>query len=141
MSVTPDPAYMQGLPRLFTKFDKFDYYWPEFAHLGEQEIKNSELYYDPSDPTNDGTFGYTPRYAEYRSAQSTVHGDMLTSLDFWHLAMKFNSRPNLNKTFIECNPRRNIFAITDPSQDMLIAQVYHDFKAIRPMPKYATPII
>ena len=60
MSVTPRPAYMQGLPKIFNKFDKFDYFWPEFAHIGEQEIKNKELYYEPNGSNNEKTFGYTP---------------------------------------------------------------------------------
>lgn len=142
ISVTPKPAYMQGMPKLFLKNDKFDFFWPEFAHLGEQEIKNQELYYDPSDTDyNNKTFGYTPRYAEYRYVPSTVHGDMLTSLDYWHLAMKFDQQPNLNKKFIECNPRGNIFAVDPSIQDSLIIQTYHDFKAVRPMPKYANPIL
>lgn len=130
MSVTPKPAYMQGLPRLFSKFDKFDYYWPEFAHLGEQEIKNKELFYDSSDSQrNDETFGYTPRYAEYRYVPNTVHGDMLTSLDFWHMAEKYSNStpPNLNQDFVECDPTHRVFAVEDKSYQKLIIQVYHDF--------------
>ena len=141
MSVTPRPAYMQGLPKIFNKFDKFDYFWPEFAHIGEQEIKNKELYYAPNGTNNDKTFGYTPRYAEYRYVPDTVHGTMLTSLDFWHMAQKYSSQPNLNTSFVECNPTQRVFAVTDPSVNKLIAQVYHDFKAIRPIPKFATPLL
>ena len=47
MSVLPRTAYQQGIDRLWTREDKFDYYWPEFAQLGEQEIKIKELYYHP----------------------------------------------------------------------------------------------
>lgn len=141
MSVTPRPAYMQGLPKIFNKFDKFDYFWPEFAHIGEQEIKNKELYYAPNGINNDKTFGYTPRYAEYRYVPDTVHGTMLTTLDFWHMAQKYSSQPNLNTSFVECNPTQRVFAVTDPSVNKLIAQVYHDFKAIRPIPKFATPLL
>lgn len=141
MSVTPRPAYMQGLPKIFNKFDKFDYFWPEFAHIGEQEIKNKELYYTPAGSDNDNTFGYTPRYAEYRYVPDTVHGTMLTTLDFWHMAQKYSSKPNLNTSFIECNPTQRVFAVTDPAVNKLIAQIYHDFKAIRPIPKFGTPLI
>ena len=63
MSVLPRTAYFQGMPKIFNKFDRFDYYWPEFAHLGEQEVKLSELYYDVSETQNNETFGYHSRYS------------------------------------------------------------------------------
>ena len=80
MSVLPRTAYCQGLPKIFRKFDKYDYFWKEFAHLGEQEIKNSEIYYDvaPGNKSNN-TFGYTARYNEYRYIPDTIHGQMLYS--------------------------------------------------------------
>lgn len=81
MSVLPLPAYQQGIPRHFgERNDRFDYYWPEFAHLGEQPIANKEIYGDH--PVPNGVFGYTPRYAEYKYQPSTVHGDLRTSPDF-----------------------------------------------------------
>ena len=70
MSIMPKTQYMQGIPRQLRKFDKFDYYFPSFAHIGEQPIYNEELYAD--DPsTSLETFGYTPRYAEYKYVPST----------------------------------------------------------------------
>lgn len=140
LSVTPTPAYMQGVPRLFDKFDKFDYYWPEFDALGEQPIKKQELYYDSDNPSeNTETFGYTPRYAEYRYIPSTVHGDMRTTLKFWHMANDYSEQPNLNKAFIECDPTHRVFAVEDKSFDKLVIQTYADVRAIRPMSKYAIP--
>ena len=98
MSVMPKTAYQQGTPRMFTKFDKFDYYFPEFAHLGEQEIKNKELYTTDDQAYNEGTFGYTPRYAEYKYRESRVCGDFRDQLNYWHLGRIFGSAPNLNST-------------------------------------------
>ena len=60
-TVMPKSAYQQGIPKHFTKFDKFEYYWPSFANIGEQPILNKELYADPSDSQDDEVFGYTPR--------------------------------------------------------------------------------
>ena len=82
MSVMPRTAYCQGMPKLFTKFDKYDYFWQEFAHLGEQEIKNEEIYFDPKAADNKDTFGYTARYNEYRYIPDTIHGQMLTTLSY-----------------------------------------------------------
>lgn len=143
MSVMPKTAYQQGTPRMFTKFDKFDYYFPEFAHLGEQEIKNKELYTTNDKVYNEGTFGYTPRYAEYKYRESRVCGDFRDQLNYWHLGRIFSSTPNLNSTFIrsDSSTLNRIFAVQDDSTQHLWCQVYHDIKAVRPMPKFGTPII
>lgn len=140
MSILPRTAYQQGLPRMFAKFDKFDYYFPSFAHLGEQEIWNKELYFDPSG-SNNGTFGYTPRYAEYKYMPSRVSGDFKDNLSFWHMGRIFDQRPNLSNTFVQSNPINRIFAVQDNDVDHFWIQLHHNIKAIRPMPKYGTPTI
>ena len=62
MSVLPKTAYQQGVHKQWLRDDKQDFYWPEYAHLGEQAVQNAELYYDGDDGTyNDGTFGYQQR--------------------------------------------------------------------------------
>lgn len=137
MSILPDPAYQQGIPRHFIKRDRFDYYWPKFAHIGEQEILNKELYVRHPDP--DGTFGYAPRYSEYKYMPSRVTGDLKTSLNYWYLGRIFDTPPALNAQFIVCNPSKRIFAVEDESEDSLIIHVYNKVKAIRRMPKFGTP--
>ena len=143
MSIIPRTSYQNGLPRYMQKFDKFDYFWPDLAHIGEQEVKKSELFYDPTylleNPANSGTFGYQPRYAEYRFVPDTVHGDMAGNLEFWHMGRKFSELPPLNQSFIESNPTHRIFAVEDPNEHKLIVQTYTNFQAIRPLPKYGTP--
>lgn len=137
MSLLPNTAYQQGLPRHFSKFDPLDYYWPSFAHLGEQEILNKELYIDHSQP--DGTFGYIPRYAEYKFIPNRVAGQFQTTLDFWHMGRIFSSEPNLNQNFIDADPTKRIFAVTSPTDDELYCHVYNKVKANRKMPIYGTP--
>lgn len=148
MFVVPTAAYMQGLPRKFTKFNRFDYYWPQLANLGEQEILNQELYFSAInlDGANEREFGYTPRYAEYKTALSSIHGDFRSSLDFWHDARKFASRPALNSEFITVRPTgqdigiNRIFAVTDTDfEDHLWCHIYNNVKAVRPMPKFGVP--
>lgn len=143
MSVMPKTAYQQGTPRMFTKFDKFDYYFPEFAHLGEQEIKNKEIYTTNDVAYNEGTFGYTPRYAEYKYRESRVCGDFRDQLNYWHLGRIFSSAPNLNNSFVkpDVGSLNRIFAVQDDNTQHLWCQVYHNIKAVRPMPKFGTPII
>lgn len=141
MSIMPRTGYQQGVPRDFTKFDNMDFYFPEFAHLSEQEIKNQELYVS-NDPTyNEGTFGYTPRYAEYKYHESEAHGDFRGNMSFWHLNRIFTNKPNLNTTFVECNPSNRVFATSGTRDDKFWVQIYQDVKALRLMPKYGTPML
>lgn len=148
LSVLPDASYQQGVPRQYMKFDRFDHYWPQFAHLGEQEIKQAELFYSgaPLRPTvapdfeSNPTFGYTPRYAEYKFIPSTVHGDFRDNLSFWHLGRIFNRPPGLNASFIAAEPRKDVFAVSGvDSTHHFLFNIQHHLKAIRPMPRFGTP--
>lgn len=142
MSVLPNASYQQGMPRQFMKFDRFDHYWPQFAHLGEQDIKASELYYlggKSTDFESEPTFGYTPRYAEYKYCPDTIHGDFRDSLSFWHLGRIFGSRPQLNTTFVEATPRTDVFAVNKQHTHHFLFNVQHHIKAVRPMPRFGTP--
>ena len=61
MSVMPKTAYQQGIPKTYLKNDPLDFFWPSFAHIGEQPVTNNELYAYTA--TGNETFGYVPRYA------------------------------------------------------------------------------
>lgn len=137
-SIMPKSAYQQGLPRFFKKFDKFDYYWPEFAHLGEQPVYNHEIYF-ADDNENDEVFGYVPRYAEYKFMNSSVHGEFRDSLNFWHMGRIFANRPGLNETFITMsdNEVSRVFAIED--SEKLYCHMFNNVKARRLMPYFGTP--
>lgn len=148
MSVIPRSSYSQGLNRLFTKFDKSDYGNPLFAHLGEQEVKNSELFlYTNTNGgnfthlvDNDKTFGYQSRYAEYKYCPNTIHGDFRTSLNRWHMSRQFIANPGLSSTFVTVNPSEvnRVFAVETDVNHLWI-QVYNKVRALRPLPKYGTP--
>ena len=139
MSVMPQPAYQQGIPKTYLKSDPLDFFWPSFAHIGEQPVTNNELYAYTA--TAEDTFGYVPRYAEYKYQPSRVAGEFRTdALNFWHLGRIFATQPALNDTFIECTPDQceRIFAVQD-GEDNLYCQIMHKIKAVRPMPKFGTP--
>lgn len=143
LSIMPRTAYFQGIHRQWSRTSWDDYAWPQFAHLGEQATLNKEIYVG-NDGLDDDVFGYMPRYSEYRSALSEVHGDFRTSLKFWHMAREFSSRPNLNSTFIKCTPTSDdigrIFAVRD-STDKLWCCAEHVVFAKRNLPKYGTPAL
>lgn len=139
MSVMPKTAYQQGIPRHFTKTeDAFQYYYPSFANIGEQEIKNKEVYaYQGA--ASEEVFGYIPRYAEYKFENNRVAGSFRADLAYWQAGRIFTSAPALNEDFVKADPTHRIFAVTDPDVHKLYCQVLNKVLAIRPMPKYGTP--
>lgn len=140
MSVVPLPAYMDGIPKNFLKSDPLDFFWPSFANIGEQAITNDEVFGYTATGTE--TWGYIPRYAEYKYMQNRVAGDFRTSLDYWHLARQFTGLPGLNQAFIEVDPgdMDRIFAVT-AGDDNLYIQCLNKVKARRLMPVYGTPML
>lgn len=147
LSVIPDAAYPQGLPRKFLKRDKFDFAWPLLANLGEQEIEKQELYFDPmqSAEYNKEGFGYAPRYSEYKFGSGQVHGSFRDTLREFHDARFFDERPALNDDFVTVQAEgrtglNRIFAVTSTAFDHLWVNLYNDIKVRRVLPKYGTPI-
>lgn len=140
MSVVPKTAYQDGIHRHWLRNDKFDYYWPEFAQLGEQEIYEAELFTNYADlSTAKNTWAYTPRYAEYKYGCSTVHGDFRDNLDHWHLGRKFSALPPLNENFITAVKDDRIFAVENDQVQKLWIQLFNRVDAIRPMPYFNNP--
>lgn len=128
MSVRPRSMYMQGLPKMWNRRVKEDFWQKELQHIGQQAVLNKELYAPHATP--DGTFGYQDRYDEYRRAESTVSGEFREStLNYWHLARDFGSDPALNDTFVECVPTERIFAA--PDNDVLYIMARHSVQARR----------
>ena len=141
LSIIPKASYQQGIPRDYLKLDKFDWYWPEFAHLGEQAIHKCELYARSDDMM--GTFGYVPRYSEYKFIPSSVHGEFKDSLSYWHLGRIFESEPVLNSQFIKVNYDKNgldrIWAVTDDTNARFYVQCLNKVSTVRKMPRYGVP--
>jgi hypothetical protein len=138
MYVVPDTTYSQGVPAKFSKVDRYDYYQPLLAHIGEQPVKVKELY-ATGGAGDDNTFGYLPIYDEYRHEENSVHGLMKSSLEYWHLGRKFANAPALNASFIQCDPSGRIF-VEPGSDEQVIAHVYNDLKVQRKVPYYGTPM-
>lgn len=141
MSVMPRAAYFQGMPAKYLKFDRYDYYWPQFAHIGEQAITKSRLYHNYADTNHNGDiFGYQPRYAEYRFNNDEIHGEFRTNLRQWHMARKFDEAPNLNATFVTVsnNVADNVMAVDSFKSAPLLCLINNNIVASRLVSKYGT---
>lgn len=140
-NVRADLTYQQGLPRMFSRETKYDYYWPTLAQIGEQAVLSKEIYADGTAGDED-IFGYQERYGEYRYKNSQITGKMRSTytapLDSWHLSQEFAARPGLNQTFIEEDPPidRVVAVSTEPH---FISDFYFECRCTRPMPMYGVP--
>jgi len=139
--VFADLTYQQGMNRMWSRRDRWDFYWPALAHLGEQAVLNQEIYTQGTSADTE-TFGYQERFAEYRYKPSQITGKMRSNatgtLDAWHLAQDFTALPALNASFIEENPPIDR-VIAVPSEPEFIWDWYFDLKTTRPMPVYSVP--
>jgi hypothetical protein len=141
-NVRADITYQQGLNKLFNRETRFEYYWPSLAHLGEQEVRQREIYAEGSSGTDNAIFGYQERWAEYRYKPSSIHGLFRsyqpTPIDQWHLSQEFTTAPTLNSNFIESNTPLDR-AVAVPSEPHFIADFYHQYICARPIPIYSVP--
>lgn len=137
-----DLTYQQGINKMWLRSTVYDFYWPTFAHLGEQAIELRELYAQGTE-ADTKVFGYQERYAEYRYKPSQITGKFRSSvtdgsLDVWHLSQFFGNAPTLNEEFITENPPiKRIVAVQDEPEFLL--DVGFRYTTVRPMPMFGTP--
>lgn len=141
VNVRADITYQEGLPKMFSRLTRYDYYWPSFANLGEQAVLKREIYCDGS-ATDDDVFGYQERYAEYRYYPSKITGlfrsNHATPLHVWHLSEIFGAVPSLDDSFIPSNTPVDRVIVT-PTEPHFLFDSFISNKTVRPMPVYATP--
>jgi len=144
VSVRADLTYQQGLPRMWSRSTRYDFYFPAFATLGEQAVLNKEIYCTGTS-TDDEVFGYQERWAEYRYKPSQITGYFRSTaagtLDAWHLAQEFGTLPALNDEFIEDTPPvERIVAIGDSANGkQFLFDGFFNVRQARPMPLYSVP--
>lgn len=137
-----DLTYQQGINKMWLRSTVYDFYWPTFAHLGEQAIELREIYAQGSE-ADTTVFGYQERYAEYRYKPSQITGKFRSSvtggtLDKWHLSQFFKNAPTLNEEFITENPPiERIVAV--PSEPEFLLDIGFRYTTVRPMPMFGTP--
>lgn len=146
-------TYQQGIERMWSRKNRFDYFFPIFSNLGEQQIKNKEIYAQGSDIINSDTnvaydeevFGYQEAWAEYRYKPNRVSGEMRSnyaqSLDSWHLADDYSTLPSLSADWIKEDPTNvdRIIAVSEQLADQIFGDFYINDIATRPMPVYSIP--
>lgn len=139
LSISPRPAYQQGIDRQWLRQSRYDFYHPEFANLSEQAITNEEIYLSPDVADNNGIFGYQGRYDEMRSKRDMVAGAFRSTLDYWHLGRQFASLPALGTTFGHVDPSSVTRCFAVPEADHLYIHWGNIIRAVRPLPMQSNP--
>ncbi|QKI28918.1 VP1 [Kummerowia striata gokushovirus] len=145
-NVRTDLTYQQGKRRHWDRQTRYDFYFPVFAHLGEQPVLRREIF--ASGNSADLTiFGYQERWAEYRYTPNEICGlfrsTTANNIDVWHYSEEFVTAPSLNSTFI-VDPSANTLARSmavgeDANGQQILLDILHRVKATRPMPTYSVP--
>lgn len=146
VNVRADLSYYQGVPRLWNRSTKWDFYWPEFAHLGEQAVLTREIHAEGSG-SDVGVFGYQERWAEYRTKPSLItglfRGNAAGTLDYWHLAQRLPAGTSLNDVFLldESDDvlRRALAAGAAADGQQILFDAFFDISRIRAIPTFSVP--
>ena len=122
MSIIPDVYYTQGVPKMFSKKNNLEMYFPIFNNLPAQAILNKELFVSGDTSVDNDVFAYEDRYAEYKSRHNRVSGLMALPVDKAPfdtariIARRFESTPALNSLFVTMVPENvdmSVFSVSD----------------------------
>lgn len=144
--VRTEHTYQQGLEKIWNRKNRFDFYWPALANIGEQAILNKEIYLQANKGTNEEAFGYQEAWAEYRYKPSRVSSAFRSnitsgSLDAWHYADYYEELPKLSAEWVQ-ETYKNVdrtLAVQSALEDQYIADFWFKCKCTRPMPIYSIP--
>ena len=140
-------TYQQGLEKLWSRRDRFDFYYPALANISEQPVKVKEIYALDSNPeAGEAVWGYNEAWADYRYKPSQVTGKMRSgvagSFAPYHYADYYSATPTLSDTWLRDNSKVNVdrtIAVTSAQADQIICDIAFHCKATRPMPVYSIP--
>lgn len=140
-TVMPETKYGQGISRMWTRENYLDYLIPMFSNVNEQEIKRKEIHAGLTQAQLEETFGYIPRYSEYKFRNGRFSGDFQTSLDYWHMGriLAPEDIPYLTGAWIAGDPTTRIFAVEEGQH--ILAEFYFNISARRPVAKFGVPTL
>ena len=142
VSVRTDLTYQQGLNRMMSRETIYDYYWPTLSTIGEQAVKNKEIYAQGTS-ADEETFGYQERYAEYRYKPSSITGKFRSNaagtLESWHYAQEYASLPLLGDSWIQVTDTNVQRTLAVASEPQFIFDSLFKLKCTRPMPVNSIP--
>lgn len=142
LCVRHDHSYQQGLERFWSRSDRLDYYFPQFANLGEQPVKKREIMLTGTSE-DDETFGYQEAWADYRMKPNRVSGKMRSNaegtLDFWHYADNYDNVPTLSQEWMNEGKNEIARTLIVQNEPQFFGAIRVMNKTTRCMPLYSVP--
>lgn len=143
-------TYSQGLQRYWSKRDKFDFFWPTLANLGETAVLNQEIYFGSNSSHNSEVFGYNEAWYEYRYLPDMCTGLMRPTLDSsqslgsWHFGDLYDNLPTLSSSWLQEDKSNVDRVLTIPStsdipNNQLFADILVSSITTRTVPTYSVP--
>lgn len=141
MSIRPEPVYTQGIEKEWLKKSRLEFFTPELADVGMQEIMQQELFATKDNSTM--IFGYTDKYSEYRYMPPKISGEFKTVYDYWNMARFFEAPPSLNGDFVDMASSEASFKrpFAEKTMHNFLAMLRNDIVAYRVVPKSARNIL
>lgn len=146
-------TYPQGLPRMLTRKAQMDFYNRALDHIGEEIVRNDQIYAqgssvvdsDTGKPYDEEAFGYQPAFEDMRLGMSYCSGNMrpnaTLTLAAYNYADDYNQLPTLSSEWIDED--KTLVDRTLTIQSSTSPQIFGDFlfemKHARGMSMYGTP--
>lgn len=139
-------TYSQGLERFWSRLSRYDFYDPAFAHLSEQPVYQSEIFFNGTNAggSNRAIFGYNEPYADLRFRPNRISGQFTekgSGLNIWSFFDEYTTAPTLSQAFIEETPTYVDRCLSAPSTtiDNFMFDIWTDCKAVRVLPARGVP--
>lgn len=136
-------SFSQGVSREDIRFDRLQFYWPQFASLGEQPVWSQEICMDPDN--QDHVFGYQEAWAEERMLPDLVTGQFRAggNMEQWTYVNNFSAVPTL-KGYLDARNQvaqvdKTIAVSAATAGFQLFGQFEFDITMVKPMPLYSIP--
>lgn len=145
-TLVPKVTYSSGVHRRFNHYigagSLTDMANPILQNVGPQPIYQSEL----TGEGNTNVFGYTDKYAEFKTLEDELHGILRDgqTLQAFALQRSFavGSSPQINSSFLEI-PTSYMNQVTavvgDLSEYGYWLDTYFDYRVAQPLAKYSLP--
>lgn len=145
--VRTEQSYSQGIPKMFTKNRRYDFYLPALANIGEQPVYKRELFVSSNSSSSNlaEVFGYQEAWADYRYHPSLVTGNLApnandATMTAWTYTNKFTTMPVLNSTFmVQPSSQIGDTLVLTNTATQFVGDFYFDITCTRPMPLYSIP--
>lgn len=140
ISIRVQHTYGQGVPKVFSKKERFDYFNKYFDRIGNVPVAKSEIFHSGS-----GTFGFAEAWYENKFHWNEVSGVIAPNgtadLISFTYSDVYPSAPSLDETWIQEDRSRLDQTLIGVGSDIpqFVIDIFHEVKATRPFSVNSVP--